>query len=58
MAANNHTPISLFWFAFVPAVVLGIGYVLWQSDGFVGEQVRGVFGPLVYFVLRQFNALF
>lgn len=58
MASKTHTPISMFWFLFVPGVVIGVGYLIWESDGFLGQLIRQVFGPLVRFVDGLVSSLF
>lgn len=58
MPNKPHTPLSMFWLLFVPGVVLGIGYLVWQSNGLLGQMIRRVFGPLVRFVDGLLGSLF
>jgi hypothetical protein len=48
---------SSFWYLGVPAAMLGLGYYLWNSHGFVGAQIRQVLTPIVSFVARLFSGL-
>jgi hypothetical protein len=57
MASKSYTQISGFWYAGVPAVILGLGYYLWHSQGFVSLLVREELTPLVDFVSRLFSGL-
>jgi hypothetical protein len=57
MPAKSYTPISSFWFLGVPAVVLGLGYFLWNSHGFVAMQLRQLLSPIVSFVGQLFGGL-
>jgi len=51
-------PISGFWFTVVPGVVLGLGYFLWHSHGFIAEKMRQALNPIVSFVARLFDGMF
>jgi hypothetical protein len=57
MPAKSYTPISSFWFLGVPAVMLGLGYYLWHSHGWVAMQLQQALSPVVYFVSRLFSGL-
>lgn len=57
MPSKSYTRISGFWFTVVPAVVLGLGYYLWNSHGFIAMQVQQLLGPLVSYVARLFSGL-
>ena len=58
MASKTYTPISTFWFVVVPAIILGVGYFVWTSGGFLGGMLREVFGPAVSMVQRFVGRLF
>lgn len=57
MPAKSYTPISTFWYLGVPTVVLGLGYYLWNSHGFVAMEMREALSPIVFFVAQLFNGL-
>ena len=57
MPSKSYTPISSFWYLGVPAAVLGLGYFMWNSHGFVAMQMRQALSPLVAFVGQLFNRL-
>ena len=57
MPSKSYTRISGFWFTVVPAVVLGLGYYLWHSHGFIAMQVQQLLGPLVSYVAQLFSGL-
>ena len=58
MASKTYTPISTFWFVVVPAIILGVGYLVWTSGGFLGGMLREFFGPAVRMVQRLVASLF
>lgn len=58
MASKPYTPISGFWFAVVPAVMLGGGYYLWHSHSFVAAKLQQVLRPTVNFIAGLFSGLF
>ena len=58
MASKTYTPISAFWFVVVPAIILGVGYFVWTSGGFLGGILREVFGPAASMVRRFVGSLF
>ena len=58
MASQTYTPISTFWFVVVPAIILGVGYFVWTSGGFLGGMLREFFGPAVSMVQRFVGNLF
>jgi hypothetical protein len=57
MPTKSYTPISGFWSLAVPAVVFGLGYYLWHSQGFLSMELRQALGPLVSFVGQMFARL-
>jgi hypothetical protein len=57
MPSKSYTPISGFWFTVVPAVMLGLGYYLWHSHGFIAMEMRQALGPIVSFVAQLFGGL-
>ena len=50
MAHKPYSPMSPFWWVFIPGVVLGVCYWVWNDPGFVSMQFRGVLQPFVNFV--------
>ena len=57
MPTKSYTPISGFWFVGVPAVMLGLGYYLWHSHGFIAMEMRQAISPVVSFVAQLFGKL-
>lgn len=57
MPTKSYTQMSSFWYLGVPAVILGLGYYLWNSHGFVAAQMRQVLSPIVSFLARLFSGL-
>ena len=57
MPTNSYTPISGFWFLAVPAALLGVGYYMWHSHGFIAMELRQALSPLVSFVGQLFTRL-
>lgn len=57
MPTKSYTPISAFWFVGVPAVMLGLGYYLWHSHGFIAMEMRQAISPIVSFVAQLFGKL-
>ena len=57
MPTKSYTPISGFWFLGVPAAVLGVGYYLWHSHGFLSMELRQALSPMVSFVNQMFARL-
>ena len=57
MPNKSYTPISGFWFFGVPAVMLGLGYYLWHSHGFIAMEMRQAISPVVSFVAQLFGKL-
>jgi hypothetical protein len=57
MPTKSYTPISGFWFLGVPAVMLGLGYYMWNSHGFIAMEVREALSPIVYYLTQLFAGL-
>ena len=45
-----HAPISGFWYVVLPAALLGLGYLISYSDGFLAAEVRMAASPLFQFI--------
>ena len=57
MPTKSYTPISGFWYLGVPAVMLGLGYYIWHSHGFIAMEVREALSPVVYYLTQLFGGL-
>ena len=57
MPNQSYTRISGFWFTVLPAVILGLGYYLWHSHGFIAMEMRQALSPVVNFVAQLFGRL-